>query len=548
MIRYRIDNVFFDDIEQQDINLTYGGDGIDANISNVRFFLDAKDLINTIVNNLDVFRRIPFEIYHNNDIIYSGYLSFRELHNLADKCEYIEMSHVKEGIRSLQDIADSITVLGSNIQYIQVPYQLSSIPDKQAIAIALTGVFLTTYILQEQLTQLIEYITLTISNPFTVNAVLMLALRVGYVALLLVALVKYIIDLIKALIPDVNYCNAINIANALNVMLSRAGYALSSDFLFSSPYNNLVIILSRDNDGNITDNTTLRDLLDLVKRLFNVDIRVNNTTVIINKSRTYSTPTIAIDNYNLIDRSIDLSECPASILLRFKYDASDKNTVTNGVGNSVQAIWARHGDAIVNEIPLTRAKRKNELTSVERILKTVLSVVDTVVNAMVNAVNGAIDAINTVIRTFNKVIGALRKVGIRINVNLQEVPKLQRVSLSATISDRIGNLLTEADTWGLNKLALLDSNKISQDNASVVNAEHLFNNFYSERFVYEIVSIKISACYDTLRQLITENYFTLQGYTYKVIEVNYNLNSTIMSIKGKRILANDIPYNNLIIN
>lgn len=548
MLKYKIDGIFFDDIEKQDIELTYGGEGLQANISNVRLFFDAKNLINQLVSNLDVFRKIPFEIYYNNDVIYSGYFSFRELHNLADACEYIELEAVNEGIRSLEDIADSVTLIGSNVSYIQVPYQLSSIPDKQAIAIALTGLFLTGYILQEQITQLVEHITLTTSNPFTINAALLIAIRVAYITTLLIALIKYVIDLIDALIPDVEHCKAINLTDAINIMLNRVGYNLASDFLFNYPYKDLAIILARDNNGNIIDNSTLRDLLDIVKRLFNCDIEVIGDIVRINKNNNVGNASIVIDNYSLVERSIDLTDCPSSILLRFSYDASDKNTVNNGVGNSVQALFERHGEAIVNEINLARAKRKDELIKIEKILRDLLKIVDNIVNAMINAVNGVIDAINVAISGFNRLLRALRSIGIRLNINLQPIPRIDKPNLSKSISDRIGNLLVEADTWGVNKLALLDGNKLAVNNKDVVNAKHFYDNFYSQRYIYEKITIEISACYDTMRKLIDEKMFILDGKTYKLVELSYNINSTIMRVVGKSILANDIPENQIIIN
>jgi hypothetical protein len=330
-------------------------------------------------------------------------------------------------------------------------------------------------------------------------------------------------------------------------MLTKLGYQMQSDFLFTYPFNTFNVVQTVDTDGNIIENGTLRDLLQLCQSLYNADIKVVGNVVSINRNRTFGTPSFVIENYVLISKELDLSECPSSILLRFNYDSADKNTVTNGIGNCAQALFDRHGDAKVNEIQLARAKRKDELTIFEKILATLIDIFDGIVNTMINVINGAVAAINAVIGLFNRIVNALNTIGIRLNIRLNPIPQLRRINLSASITDRIGNMLVEADTWGVGKLAMVTNGEIDVENRNFVNAGYIYNQFWQQRFVYEKWKIQIATCYGEFVQLANERYVILEGQTFKVIEAQFNVNSTIADLTLSKIKANDRPESQLII-
>jgi hypothetical protein len=548
MIQYKINGQFFQDVEKQDITITVGGDGIDADISNIRLFNASKDLINTIISTGGYFDKIPFEVLFDNTVIFEGYISFRQSHNLADSCEFIELSVVKnDSKRGLEDISDLLTLIGGiasgDVITIPIPYQLSTIPDKQAVAIAVTGLFLTTYVFQEKLKNIIKEITLATTNPFTVNAAITLGIEIVYTSALLVAFIKYLIDLFNALISPVRNAPTYNYTNALNGLLNRLGYTLQSDFLFTAPINKLHIAHTIDTDGNIIDNSTLRDLLNYAKQVFNADISVRGNVVYINKDRSFGAPTTVITDYVLVRRELDLSECPSSILLRFIYDSSDKNTVTNGIGNSYQALFDRHGDAKVNEIQLSRAKRKDTLTAPEVILKAILEIADTVLGVIISTVNVAIRAINAAIQVFNRIVRALNTIGIRLNIQINPIPTIRKPDFSATIGNRIGNLLVEADTWGQNKLLLVNSSndRVDENHKDIVNTKYIFDNYWNQRFVYEKWQVQIPICYDNFVQLTQDRYIQLDTDVFKVVEAQFNVNATIADLTLLKIVNIDNP-------
>jgi hypothetical protein len=552
MITYKIAGQIFDDIEKQDITITIGGDGLDADISNIKLFEQSKNFIQNLIASGNVFDKIPFELFYENTKIFEGYISFRNSHNLAEGCSFIEFSVTKnDSKKGLEDISDLVTVIGGiasgDVITFPISYQLSSIPDGQAVAIAVTGLFLTTYVFQEKLKNIIQKISETVSNPFTVNMVISLGIEIAYTTVLFTAFVKYLTDLFKALISPVKEAPTFNLTSALNGLLSRIGYSLQSDFLFLPPVKDLHIVHTIDTDGNIINQWTLRDLLFLTKQLFNCEILVNGTTVTINKNRSFSSPAFTVNDYVLTRRELDLSECPSSILLRFAYDGSDKNTVTNGVGNSLQALFNRHGEAKINEISVARAKRKDKLTLPEEILKSILEIADTVLAVITTTINAAIYAINAAINFFNRIIRALRSIGIRLKINITPLPALENPDFSQKIADRIGGMLVEADTWGVNKLLLFENKKISPNHKEVVNAKYFFDNFWQERYVYEKWAIQTPLCFDSLINLSQNRFVQLGNDVFKVIEAQFNINSNITNLTLQKIVKADVPPQNIIL-
>jgi hypothetical protein len=152
-----------------------------------------------------------------------------------------------------------------------------------------------------------------------------------------------------------------------------------------------------------------------------------------------------------------------------------------------------------------------------------------------------------VIGLFNKIINALNKIGIKLNIRINPIPKLQKVNLSAAISDRIGNMLVEADTWGVGKLAMVTNGEIDVNHKNFVNAGYLYSEFWQQRFVYEKWKIQIVTCYSEFQQLANERYVILNGETFKLIEAQFNVNSTIADLTISKIKATDRPESQLII-
>jgi hypothetical protein len=141
----------------------------------------------------------------------------------------------------------------------------------------------------------------------------------------------------------------------------------------------------------------------------------------------------------------------------------------------------------------------------------------------------------------------LRSIGIRLKINITPLPALENPDFSQKIADRIGGMLVEADTWGVNKLLLFENKKISPNHKEVVNAKYFFDNFWQERYVYEKWAIQTPLCFDSLINLSQNRFVQLGNDVFKVIEAQFNINSNITNLTLQKIVKADVPPQNIIL-
>jgi len=539
MIQYKIDTQPFDDIVQQDITLQWEGDTIDIDIGNLTLTGLSKDLIINKILNQQVFDKIPFELLIDNNTIYKGYISFRNTHNVHPNCDYISVSVTRDNsVTSIFDLIDNVTVqsliTNNDIQTQTVDYQYSNVPDRHAQGTLLLMILVSSYILTDIVKEITKDIAVATSNPFTINVALGIAFEVLYAGINIVAIAKLIRDFINVSIPQQKSTISFKLQQAISAGFNKIGYQYLP---YPEPYPLSIIPITDANSNIVRNNWTLRELIRLFEQYYNVKLNVKGNIVYFerhpNQTNAYS-----IEDYTIIAKYIDLSDCPSSILIRFSYDGGDANSWDIPTPNSCQVLFNRHGDAKVFELPVARAKRKDKLLAVENLLKDLLELLDKAIALIVTPINAAISAINGVIKFFNNIIKNLNKIGInikRININIKP---LDKPDLSANFSNRIGNLLVEGDTWGVDKLCLVDGSKIAINNNNVVNAEAVYDN-YSERYVWEFIEIKTKVCYDSLTQIIDLQAFSIENKIYQITKIEYNVNNSELNLQGKRKLFKD---------
>jgi len=539
MIQYKIDTQPFDDIVQQDITLQWEGDTIDIDIGNLTLTGLSKDLIINKILNQQVFDKIPFELLIDNNTIYKGYISFRNTHNVHPNCDYISVSVTRENsVTSIFDLIDNVTIqsliTNNDIQTQNVDYQYSNVPDRHAQGTLLLMILVSNYILNDIIKEITKDIAVATSNPFTINVALGIAFEVLYAGINIVAIVKLIRDFIKVSIPQQKSTISFKLQQAISAGFNKIGY----QYLPYPEPNPLSIIPVTDAGSNtVRNNWTLRELVRLFEQYYNVKIKVKGNIIYFEKYPN-QTNAYTIDDYTITAKYIDLSDCPSSILIRFSYDGGDANSWDISTPNSCQVLFNRHGDAKVFELPVARAKRKDKLLPVENLLKDLFELLDKAIALIVTPINAAISAINGVVRFFNNIIKNLNKIGInikRININIKP---LDKPDLSAQFSNRIGNLLVEGDTWGVDKLCLIDGSKIASNNNTIVNAESVYDNYF-ERYVWEFIEVKTKACYDSLNQIIDLQCFSIENKIYQITKIEYNVNNSELNLQGKRKLFKD---------
>jgi hypothetical protein len=539
MIQYKIDTQPFDDIVQQDITLQWEGDTIDVDIGNLTLTGLSKDLIINKVLNQQVFDKIPFELLIDGNSIYKGYISFRNSHNIHPNCDYISVSVTRENsVTSIFDLIDNVTVqsliTNNDIQTQSVDYQYSNVPDRHAQGTLLLMILVSSYILTDVIKEVSKDIAVATSNPFTINVALGIGFEVLYAGINIVAIVKLIRDFINVSIPQQKSTISFKLQEAISKGFNKIGYQYLP---YNEPYSLSIIPVTDAGSNIIRNNWTLRELVRLFEQYYNVKLKVKGNIVYFER---YPNQTNAYDiqDYTITAKYIDLSDCPSSILIRFSYDGGDANSWDIPTPNSCQVLFNRHGEAKVFELPIARAKRKDKLLGVEKLLRDLFELLDKSIAAIITPINAAISAINGVVRFLNNIIKALRKIGIKINPINIEIKPLDRPDLSANFSDRIGNLLVEGDTWGIDKLCLIDGSKIHSNNNDIINAENVYDN-YSERYVWEFIEIKTKACYDALNQIIDLQCFSIENKIYQLTKIEYHVNNSELNLQGKRILYKD---------
>jgi hypothetical protein len=539
MIQYKIDSQLFDDIAQQDITLQWEGDTIDIDIGNLTLTGLSKDLIINKVINQQIFEKIPFELLIDKNSIYKGYISFRNTHNLHPNCDYISVSVTRENsVTSIFDLIDNVTVqsliTNNDIQTQLVDYQYSNVPDRHAQGTLLLMILVSSYILNDIVKEITKDIAIATSNPFTINVALGIAFEVVYAGINIIAIVKLIRDFIKVSIPQQKKTISFKLQEAISKGFNKIGYQYLA---YNEPYPLSIIPVTDAGTNIVRNNWTLRELIKLFEQYYNLKLKVKEKVVYFEK---YPNQTTAYDiqDYTIISKYIDLSDCPSSILIRFSYDGGDANSWDIPTPNSCQVLFNRHGEAKVFELPVARAKRKDKLLSVENLLKDILELLDKSMGLIITPINAAINAINKVVRALNNIIDKLNNIGIklkRININIKP---FEKPDLSANFSNRIGNLLVEGDTWGVDKICLIDGSKIANNNNNIVNAESVYDN-YSERYVWEFIEVKTKACYDALNQIIDLQCFSIENKIYQITKIEYNVNNSELNLQGKRILYKD---------
>lgn len=508
--------------------------GVGVNIPKWEFVRENAELLSNIIKQPTlggngIFEGIPFQIQVDRDGVvetpFDGYLDLTD--DATFSCEEsVINAKERKSIDWLNDIADGVTfeslvaigvLTKEDVKFI--PYVINSIPDYQGAGVALLSIF----VISDQIVQAINRIsklTFKAANPFeAATAIAEAILEILYLATLLAALVKLVIDLVNSLIQKVKYHGCMNVKRMLEAGASQLGLTFDSDIINSEALKGLTIMPEKWNNpidkeektfGFIIPNKqiqtghyrgTFGDLLRELKITFNARIYLQDNVIKLLRvdqrtgSNLYQVPDVKNDLVKT-----NAGELISNYAITFNVDTLDKNTVQRYQGTSYQVITKpktyNNLDLRLmkgfkdNRIGFALAKRKEELTRVEELFKTLLDAFGALMNGLINVVNALIKAINAVIKVLNKIIKALGVVGIKVNWQIKPVPQLVKVDLGNLIENRIGMLELENDWTNVPRLFLLEEgisekyNKISTTNETIINAKWLWENLhFSNSFV-----------------------------------------------------------------
>jgi hypothetical protein len=449
--------------------------------------------------------------------LFKGYLDFS---TAQIDCEVINVDAIEEGgVDWLNSVADSVSFeyLYDNgditdSDFVTVPYVINSIPKTgEAFMLTLTA-FVVVKTIQDEI-QALQEMTVETSNPISaIGGVLKIALRVIYIASLLLTVIKLIRDAINLIIQPVKYHNGMYIKTLLEKGCKHFGLTFKSSIFQLAPFKNAIIIPSQyqvaEQDSGVLGflkpqdaaggyyNGTFGDLLRTLKTMFNAKVVLENGVLTFERrdfnptSAVYRLPNIERDGYRL-----NASDLLSNIFIDFSIDFNDKNTIQDYLGTGcqiiTQPITSLNKRMVLSKgysrrsLPFALAKRKTTLTVPEKIIKALAKVFDPIVGALVKIINAVIKVVNAVIQAIKKIINALNKLPkVNINFNPKPIKTIKYTPLGELIDNRIDMMMLENDFIGVPKILLADVKsdgrytKLSSNNESVLNAKYLWDNYH----------------------------------------------------------------------
>ena len=251
--------------------------------------------------------------------------------------------------------------------------------------------------------------------------------------------------------------------------------------------------------------------------------------------------------------AFNYNDFKSNIKLSFMVDQQDRHTVKEYSGTAVQVLQKQK--AVNNRqmvltkgydertIPFALGKRKTALSNTEIVLRDLLETVQPAINIVIEITNQLINAINAVLGALRSLVNVLRRLGIRIKVDIKNIPKISKVNVSNQITNRIGMLKMESDYVAVPKLFFLNNGKIV--NEQYLNARYLFEEFHTYGlFVarndcppnqYLIKEAKgIPFGFDQFKEVLKNNtIFTARGEKGEIISIELDPENQVADIEYK---------------
>lgn len=575
-----------------------------VNINNWDFVRENADTVNNrvaqgLTGGVGIFEGIPIRIeIDRNGTIENPFDGYLDLPNGNYSCNEVNIgSKERKQIDWLNDVSDGFTFeylykeegLITKNDFKFMPYVISSLPDYQKSAIALVSAFILRQEV-ENANKKLEDISISLTNPFESTAILRAILIIIYLTSLILTLINLIKDVILFLIQPVKYHACMSIKKLCEVGAKHLGLSFTSPILNSPEYEDAVIMPEKFfNPVNSTDSRilgftipnknkqegyfkgTYGDLLRALKTVFKAKILIQNDTIhLIRRDQTLGQPQYQMPDVRQLFKTYNTQDFKSNYVVAFQTDLSDDNTITDYQGTSFQVILRpnviNNADLVLTtgleeaRIPFALAKRKEDLTIVEEIIKVGLQIFEAVLGVAVIVVNGLIAIANLIVKTLNAIIKALKLVGIKVKWQIKPIPKLKKFNLTNLIENRKGMLLLEADYFNTPKIFILKegnkdrNNKISDENKTNFSAKYLYDNFhFVDSFLpsqekpnanqYIIQSFeKVPFCFDDYQKVKQNNFIFVKGKIGEVDSLKWDVYNQHADIT---VRVNELYTNNL---
>lgn len=409
--------------------------------------------------------------------------------------------------------------------FLPIPYVINKKQHASETIIAIVTIFITANQLNKQI---LEYRQLVISlaNPFEITAIARLALQILYIVTLVVALITLLFELYKALIQPVKYHYGMYVKDLLRIGFEHIGMQFQSSILNKHPFDKLVILPEKFNIqennkgifknvvGNLKVNTNEKvgfykgdfgRLLSQMITFFHAKTGVDNGTYYLEKQNyNLSTPKFVIPPVEDSGYEFNADQFISNFLLTFLTDPSDRNTIQEFTGTSVQIIvepkvvsnkkmvLTKGLDYTTFEFAL--GKRKTEFNYLEGLIDDFFKDLVNLIKQITIVINQVIGMVNGVISKINFLIKKLRVININININIPSLPKVKVPEIVNQIDGTRKNMLKmESDFVNVPKLLLIERKANPRNNVLIPGAENILSAKYMWENFHRFKSFAVQA-------------------------------------------------------
>lgn len=368
-----------------------------------------QHLANGLTGGVGVGEGKPFAIYLDANgtqvQLFDGYL---DLWSAKYECGKITAKAVQQGKldwleSGVAEVSfEYLASLGliTEADYVLVPYVISTIPNNREAFMATITIFIITSEIIAQVQDILEK-TAEAANPFEASVIVRLVLRIVYIATLLVAIIKLIIDTFNLIVQPIKYHACMYVNDLLRIGATHLGLTYSSSFLQAAPLNKLVILPTKFQTKKNTDGIfkavqglfdknktgqqgypsngyTFADLLSDIKLQFNAKLVMDGTNLKIEKQNfNLSNTLFQVPAIERTEFTLNADDFYSNIFIKYQTDINDRNTIQEYKGTSYQ-VQIVPISVINPKMRLTKrlqtininfalAKRKTELTFPEKI-------------------------------------------------------------------------------------------------------------------------------------------------------------------------------------
>ena len=473
-------------------------------------------------------------------------------------------------------------------EFKKVPYVVSSVPDAVNAFILLLTSSVSIITISDQIQSLKEWLG-SLNGVMTFGNVIALILRIIYIAVLIVSVIKLISDAFDLIIQPIKYHAAMLVLDLCKKGAAKLGMQFESPILESFPFNKMalmpqknaqlvnendngilgfikleeLIVQLRQNEASGYPKITFAELLRDLKLMFYAKIEISDNKIRLVHRRQnlptprYIRPVLPDDTFTLNEDELNKTH-----EIKFSTDVSDRNTLQDYTGtlflaeadpirvNNVDALdWGGLKQVL---LPYALGKRKNSLTVPENIFLALEKAVDVSLGALSLAINLAIEPVNLIIDVINSIVKALNFIGIRINIEIQPIPRINLNGISRSVRDRIGMLKMETDFNAVPKLIMIEDNEdpryntLLEDNSTYLNAGYLWDNFWkwdsavprteipNANHYKKYITDNIPFCYSDYKLLKEDQTLITEGGTItELISLEYDLYNNTATIEDR---------------